>query len=57
MLVDVEESEEDIPCLIPGGEEEEEKEEEDIPTLVSISSTDNGLEDTTPNIPVTIITG
>ena len=43
MLVDVDDSDDEAPCLIPAGDE--------VPTLVS------GSEDDTPNIPVTIITG
>ena len=43
MLVDVDDSDDEAPCLIPAGDE--------VPILVS------GSEDDTPNIPVTIITG
>ena len=54
MLVDVGDSEDEIPCLIPAGDEEE---EEEVPTLVSSSGAANSSEDTIPDIPVTIITG
>jgi hypothetical protein len=51
MLVDVEDSEDEVPSLIPGGDED------DTPVLVSSSGMNSTVEDTTPDIPVTIITG